>query len=172
MTGDDRALPSGPGLAGAKAPETPSRLGPAGGIPSADGWACVHCGHTVWRYRLGSDRLVECDACGSIHTFSSVQEARRHRDLKRYYELLFAVADALKVRKATLDECPINHPKFGSRKTPERCPKCKATTSGPCWANVRADAAFVDTIKEMTAQGMSAGTGVVHESAVPNGDAP
>ena len=62
-------------------------------IPSADdGWRCVHCDHPAWRLRLGSNNLVECDACGALHTAYSVQEARERRDLGRYYDLLFAVA--------------------------------------------------------------------------------
>lgn len=52
---------------------------------------------------------------------------------------------ALAERKAKLDQCPANKRSLGD----EPCPMCRATSSDPCWENVRADAAFVDTMKEL-----------------------
>jgi tRNA G26 N,N-dimethylase Trm1 len=54
---------------------------------------------------------------------------------------------ALAERKAMLDECPALKRSLGD----EPCPHCHATTAGPCWLNVRADAAFVDAMKEIVA---------------------
>jgi tRNA G26 N,N-dimethylase Trm1 len=56
---------------------------------------------------------------------------------------------ALEERKAKLRDCPIRR-----RRPPpvdQPCPKCRATTAGPCWLNVEADAAFVDAMKELIA---------------------
>ena len=54
---------------------------------------------------------------------------------------------ALAERKAKLDQCPARKGHLGDK----LCPKCRATTAGPCWLNVEADAAFVDEIKELVA---------------------
>ncbi len=54
---------------------------------------------------------------------------------------------ALDERKAKLDQCPANKRSLGD----EPCPKCHATTAGPCWLNVEADAAFVDAMKALAA---------------------
>ena len=57
------------------------------------------------------------------------------------------IREALATRKAKLDTCPIRKAAFFQKE----CPNCHATSSGPCWVNVEADAAFVDAIKEMIA---------------------
>jgi ribosomal protein L37AE/L43A len=57
------------------------------------------------------------------------------------------IVDALADRKAKLDQCPVRRRTIGDHP----CPKCKATTAGPCWLNVEADAAFVDAMKEIVA---------------------
>lgn len=54
---------------------------------------------------------------------------------------------ALEERKAKLDQCPARKRSLGDKP----CPKCGATTSGPCWVNVEADAAFIDAMKELAA---------------------
>lgn len=56
-----------------------------------------------------------------------------------------AIKAALAKRKAELDRCPVRKGGFGDKP----CPECKATTAGPCWINIGADAAFVDAIKEL-----------------------
>lgn len=58
-----------------------------------------------------------------------------------------AINDALAARKSVLDGCPANKAHLGDKP----CPKCGAGTSGPCWEGVRADAIFVDSIKELIA---------------------
>lgn len=57
------------------------------------------------------------------------------------------IAAALAERKSRLDGCPARKAHLGDKP----CPKCQATTAGPCWLNVEADAAFVDAIKEIVA---------------------
>lgn len=52
---------------------------------------------------------------------------------------------ALAARREKLATCPVRKTAFFEKS----CPKCKATTKGPCWVNVEADAAFVDAIKEI-----------------------
>lgn len=63
--------------------------------------------------------------------------------------LIAKIEAALAERKTKLSECPFRSD--GRHREPpmdQPCPKCRATTSGPCWINVEADAAFVDAIKE------------------------
>jgi hypothetical protein len=54
---------------------------------------------------------------------------------------------ALAERKAKLDLCPANKRSLGGKP----CPRCSATTAGPCWIGVEADAALVDAVKEIVA---------------------
>lgn len=63
-----------------------------------------------------------------------------------------AITAALAERKSKLGTCPINNGSPIHEYLDERCPKCGATSAGPCWVNVEADAAFVDAIKEVAAQ--------------------
>jgi len=60
-------------------------------------------------------------------------------------KIIAALQDALAARKRELDQCPARKRSMGD--TP--CPKCGATTAGPCWLNVSADATLVDVVKEL-----------------------
>jgi ribosomal protein L37AE/L43A len=62
-------------------------------------------------------------------------------------EIERAIVAALDVREDALNACPARRRSLGD----VECPKCGATTRGPCWENVAADAAFVDAIKELVA---------------------
>ncbi len=60
-----------------------------------------------------------------------------------------ALTAALAHRDKELRLCP-----FRKGSTPpydEPCSQCAATVRGPCWINVGADAAFVDTAREILA---------------------
>lgn len=60
------------------------------------------------------------------------------------------IREALADRKTMLGECPFNNASQYHDPS-EPCPRCKSTTSGRCWVNVRADAIFVDVMKELAA---------------------
>ena len=57
--------------------------------------------------------------------------------------------EALKVRDATVQECPINHPENyrGRIKSGDPCPVCKATSDRPCPKVMGADYLFVETYR-------------------------
>lgn len=59
------------------------------------------------------------------------------------------IVDALADRERKLLECPIRKGRYRGGDAP--CSKCHATTAGPCWVNVEADAVFVDMMKDLVA---------------------
>lgn len=61
--------------------------------------------------------------------------------------IIAVLAAALAERKQKLEQCPVRRAAFFDKP----CPTCRATASGPCWLNVAADAALVDTVKEIVA---------------------
>lgn len=62
--------------------------------------------------------------------------------------LIAKIEEALAERKVKLDTCPFRSQRQRDPEPDQPCPKCRATSAGPCWINVEADAAFVDAIKE------------------------
>lgn len=69
--------------------------------------------------------------------------------------IIEALQEALAARRRELDLCPARKGGMGDKP----CPKCGATTAGPCWLNVAADATVVDVVKELTGQATSKETG-------------
>lgn len=59
------------------------------------------------------------------------------------------LAHALAERKKQLARCPFMLPRHRQPDSRGPCPECKATSAGPCWVNVGADAAFVDAVREL-----------------------